>query len=315
MDLLKVISKQVFLEPTVNMKRLMIFHCIKEGIESIRELSRLLGFSVGSTSEYVKTMEREGLLSDDMKITNKGKKYFSSSFDKFKIEALELSGIIESELGSSRIIIAAVASKNSFQIKNIKEIFSKKVELKIFSTTYEAFTNCREAHYYIIGSVPATKLMSFGFDLKAKQELLPANHAIVGYENSKKLLIVGEDSVSASLYRNSKLFFSKKDIELFDKIEFVDSLYDIISGLTNKKHAAILWDPFIEYSEKKLGTKTLLEFPKKTIASQVLIRNNENYLETHLAEKLEAEILRCLKSDYSTRYLQQEIKNFLNGGD
>lgn len=315
MELFKTISNQTFLEPTVNLKKLIILYFAKNGIESVRELSRLLGFSVGSISEYVKHLEREGFLSENMKITAKGQEYFSSYFSKFKAEALALSGIIESELGTSGITIAAVASKNSFLIKNIKEIFSIKVELKIFSSTYEAFTKCREAHYYIIGSVPATKLMSFGFDLKTKLELLSARHAIVGHKNPKKLLIVGEDSVSASLYRNSQLFFSQRDMESFDGIEFVDSLYDIISKLSHKEYAAILWDPFIEYVEKSLGVQILLEFPKKTTASQVLIRNNENYLESRLTEKIESEIQRCLNGDCSKLDLQKEIEKFLAGGN
>ena len=263
----------------------MILCEIERRNASVRSISRSIGLSVGSVSQYIRDLVNEGLVSSNNELTSEGKEYCQKNLKGLQEFLLKISDLIIEEFSTNSIKVGAVACKSSFTIGCIGQIFKRKVEFQFFSTAYEAFSSYRDAHFFIIGSVPAAKLMSFGIKIKLLSNLASENHSIVGKDRSDTLIVIGEDSVSASLVKNARLF----NIDLgYKKFEFTNSINSAIDALANS-YDVLLWEPFSDYAIRDLGASEKYRFPSHNYATQVLVRNEEQYVENRVTEAFELE--------------------------
>lgn len=287
----------------------MILNEIDKENKSVRSISRSIGLSVGSVSQYIRDLTNEGILGPNYELTGKGRKFYEENLNSLQEFLLGVADLVVEEFGLSSIIVGAVTCKSSFTIGCIEQIFKRNVEYQFFSTAYEAFSCCRDAHFFIMGSVPAAKLMSFGIHMKLLSNLASENHSIVGKEKSDTLVVIGEDSVSASLVKNARLF----SIDLgYKKFEFTDSIKSAIDAIANS-YDVLLWEPFSDYALRELGASEKYRFPTHNYATQVLVRNEEQYLENRVTEAFVHEVKRVLET-VDTELLIDSAKKFLGGG-
>lgn len=288
----------------------MIMREIESHNASVRSISRSTGLSVGSVSQYIKHLTNERLLSSNNELTSKGKEYYEISLKGLQELLLDSSDLIIEEFGTDLIRVGAVACKSSFTIGCLEQIFGRKVEFQFFSTAYEAFSSCRDAHFFIIGSVPATKLMSFGIGIEFLSNLASESHSIVGKGTSESLIVIGEDSVSASLVKNARLF----NIDLgYKKFEFTNSMKCAIDALANL-YDVLLWEPFSDYAIRHLGASLKYIFPSHNYATQVLVRNKDQYIENRVAEAFGFEANKLLQA-FDSESLLCSARRFLGGDD
>ncbi len=288
--------------------KIMILNEIDSDNKSVRSISRSIGLSVGSVSQYIRDLTNEGILDPNYEFTPKGRKYYEENLNSLQEFLLRVSDLVVEEFGLSAITVAAVACNSSFTIGCIEQILQRKVEYQFFSTAYEAFSSCRDAHFFIIGSVPAAKLMSFGIHIKLLSSLASENHSIVGKEKSDTLIVIGEDSVSASLVKNARLF----NVNLgYKKFEFTDSIKSAIDSLANS-FDVLLWEPFSDYAVRELGASERYRFPTHNYATQVLVRNEEQYVENRVSEAFQLEVREMLQT-FNTEQLIDSARKFLGG--
>lgn len=299
--------KSGFFKADPELNKLIIMHELKTENTSVRSISRTSGLSVGSVSQYIQNLIHDGFVTSENLLTSKGEKYYHKTFNNLQSFLLNASDLIIEEFGSRTIKIAAVACKSSFLIERIDRIFRRTLEFQYFSTAYEVFTKCKDVNLFVIGSVPAVKLMSFGAKIKPLSDLSNEKHAIIGNKGkSDCLIVIGEDSVSSSLVKNAKIF----GINLgYKKVKYIDSI-EAAMNLLKASYDVLLWEPFLDYALSNLKVTEKYLFPSHNYSTQVLIKNEEQYLENRIEEAFIIEAKKAI-SDQNDEYLLNRAKQFL----
>lgn len=285
----KTLMNSNFLTPGKEWKKIMILSLLSKGNKALRSIAKDLKISVGLVSKYVSQLRKESYLDDDLKLTTKGNNFLEKQKANIEKELLNTYDLVKSQLGTKKVTIAAVASKSGFSLEGLKQDLSIDLCVHYYSTAYEAFKNNNDADYFIIGSVPATKMMSFGLSLEKRIDLLPENHFILKKGNSEVLYVIGNESVSASICKNAQIF-GIEIINTFKKIEYIPDIYEAFKKLNNGEGSILIWEPFDIVAKKDFNASIIHTFSNNKVPSQVLIKNNKRFLEKSIMDEIESKI-------------------------
>lgn len=300
-----------FLMPGKEWKKIMILSLLSKENKALRSIAKDLKISVGLVSKYINQLRKESLLDNDLQLTTKGNNFLEKQKANIEKELLNTYDLVKSQLGTKKVTIAAVASKSGFSLENLKQDLSINLHVHYYSTAYEAFKNCSDADYFVIGSVPAMKMMSFGLSLEKRLDLLPENHFIVKKGSNKVLYVIGSESVSASICKNAQIF-GIEIINTFEKVEYISNIYEAFEILKNDEGCILIWEPFDIVAKKEFGASIIHTFSNDEIPSQVLLKNSKRYLEKTIMEEIESKIFFSLNS-LNKKELYKTSLEFLRG--
>lgn len=303
-----------FITSTKELKQYLILQEMIEGQTTIREISRKYGFSAGLVSDYVSGMKREEFLDDENRITGKGNAFFQHTYHEVRNELLLFSELFGSSLKTEELAVASVASTSGFALASMEHLFLTKVNVQLFSRGYEAVKNVPEAHYYVMGNIPAMRLHSFGIGLEIKKPLLAEKHHILGNPDNHCLCIIGEASVSASLYQTG-ISFGINALHKYQEVFFADRLEQAIKLAIEGKMNILIWEPFATFLEQEHRLTKLFNFPEAELFTQVLVRNTKIFIEKELQDVFENRVDSILSTYNPSGIYKQEIHDFLKGTD
>ncbi len=288
-NIYKALMDSNFVNPGKQWKKLMILSFIGEKKMKLRKTAEKLEISVGLVSKYVNQLQKDAYLDSHLLLTKKGIYLLEKQNNKLEHELLKTYDLVKNQLGTKKVTIAAVASKSGFSLNNLKKDLSVDLDIHYYSTAYEAFKNDNDVDYFIIGSVPAMKMMSFGLQLERKLDLLPENHYIVEKGNNEVLYVIGNESVSASICKNAQIF-GIEIINTFKRIKYISNIYEAFEKLNNGEGSVLIWEPFDIVATKEFNASIIHTFSNNEIPSQVLIKNSKRFLENTIMDEIESKI-------------------------
>ncbi|SDC79682.1 hypothetical protein [Geotoga petraea] len=300
-EIKKLLTRNEYIGEGIKFKTLFILD-IKNKKDNIgvRALSRETGYSSSFISKLVNNLLKEGYLDTNFNINNKGEKYYKKLKLEFK-EILNKINYLSSEIiAKEKVNIYSVTSPFSLYLsENTNNLY--KIILK--THTYNFIQNIEKNSFSIIGIIPYMNLKSLGLNIEIIKEIEGGNHIVVGKEKTKKLIILGENTVTDSIYKNSNII-EKNFFKKYNDILYIDNINDLEKKLQiDSSYNVFLWEPISDYIIKKYDLKKIKIFKNANVFTQVFIRNKDIFLEKIIEEK----IIFDIKNKYE-EYLKNDKK-------
>lgn len=246
-------------------------------------MSRKTGYSISYISKLMNSLLKEGYLDSSFNINSKGKKYYKLLKKEFRDILNKINYLSSDFITKEKVSIYSVINPFSlFLSENKNDLY--KIILK--THTYNFIQNIEKSPFSIIGIIPYMNLKSIGLNIDIITEIEGGNHVVVGKNKTKKLIILGENTLTDSIYKNSNIIENNFFRE-YDDILYIENIKELENKLkTDLSYNVFLWEPLSDYVLKKYNIKKIKTFKNSDVFKQVFIRNEDVFLEKITEEKI-----------------------------
>jgi hypothetical protein len=273
-----LLSQASFVVPGRLLHQFLVLDQLKAGNRATRAISRAIGVSAGLVSQYTAEFRRSRLVTADGRLTALGRGRHEADLRRLRQELLQLSDALDAEFRPENLHVAAIPCTSSFLAARMAPIRERRAVIVFESTAEQALRLHPDAHFYIVGNVPALRLINIGFNLSIELNLLPEAHWVVGRGPTTTLIVVGEDSVSASLVATARAH-GESFLHAYRSIRYAHSVGEALQRAESGEGDVLLWQPFAKLLRQKEGQHRKFEFPSTRYSTHVLVRNRDQFVE------------------------------------